>query len=305
MNELSPQNDQWSIPAPDMQPSALTEPGMKQLEADFGAVSIVKYIRDVEYARPDGKPLYLQLLLPSVLGETEKRPMVVFVRGSAWQKQSVAAGIPQLVELARHGFIVASAEYRPAPDAHFPAQPDDIWAAVRFLCAHAGEMKLDTDRIAVWGSSSGAHTALLMAMLPRYQAEHVKLRAVVDYYGPSYLPAMIGYHESSTAHLDALLGVPVLENSDLAKQASPACYAGQPGIPPVLILHGDKDKSCSFEQSVILYRELRLANADVTMYRMHNAAHGGSPFWTPQVLELVENFLRSRLGAGAEQAGDR
>ena len=292
--KLRSENECWSIPADDMEASTLTEEGMLQLEADFSQVKIVKYIQDIEFADVDGIPLKLQLLLPSVGREEENRPLILFVRGSAWQKQSVTPGIPQLVEMARRGFIVASAEYRPAPGYHFPAQPDDGWRALRFLAEHAESMGWDTSKTAVWGSSSGAHTVLLMALMPQYRKEAVKIRAVVDYYGPSCLPAMMDYHSGSTEHLNQLLGVPVKENLDLAKKASPVSYLNGPDTPAVLIFHGDKDKSCSFEQSVILYREMKKAGKDAVMYRMHNAAHGGSPFWTAEVMDLVEQFLRKK-----------
>lgn len=293
--ELRSENERWSVPSPDTKPSELTAEGMLQIEADFNSCKIVKQIRDVEFANIDGTSLKLQLLLPSMSDADEKRSMILFIRGSAWQKQSVPAGIPQLVELARRGFVIASAEYRPAPGAHFPAQSDDGWAALRFLSKHAEEMGVDMNRIAAWGSSSGAHTALMMAMMPEYRNEDLRIRAVVDFYGPAYLPAMIDFHSTSTEHLDQLLGVPVKENLPLAKKASPACYVDQPELPAVLIMHGDCDRSCSFEQSVILYKKLREVDADVTMYRMHNAAHGGSPFWTSSVMDTVEEFLRSRL----------
>lgn len=292
---LRSENECWSIPAPDMEASALTEEGMKQLDADFSQVKIVNYIQDIEFANIDGTSLKLQLLLPSVGSEDEKRPLILFIRGSAWQKQSVIPGIPQLVEMARRGFIIASVEYRPAPGHHFPTQSDDGWRAMRFLMEHAGSMGWDTSKTAAWGSSSGAHTALLMALMPRYREEAVKIRAVVDYYGPSYLPAMIDYHSTSTEHLDQVLGVSVKDHPEAAKKASPVSYLDGPDTPAVLILHGDKDRSCSFEQSVILYREMRKAGKDAVMYRMHNAAHGGSPFWTAEAMDIVEDFLREKL----------
>ena len=293
--ELRSENERWSVPDPAMEASPLTEEGMRQLEADFSQVKIVKYIRDVEFAKIDGISLKLQLLLPSVAEEAEKRPLILFIRGSAWQKQSVVPGIPQLVEMARRGFIVASTEYRPAPGYHFPVQPDDGWKALRFLREHAEELGWDVSKLAAWGSSSGAHTSLLMALMPRYKNEKLKIKAVVDYYGPSYLPAMIDYQASSTEHLDQVLGVSVRENLELAREASPVSYLNETDTPSVLIMHGDKDKSCSFEQSVILYRKMKEAGKDAVMYRMHNAAHGGSPFWTRETMDIVEEFLRDRL----------
>lgn len=86
--ELRSENERWSIPAPDMEASPLTAEGMRELEADFSKVKIVKYIRDVEFANIDGVSLKLQLLLPSTVGDGEKRPLVLFIRGSAWQKRA-------------------------------------------------------------------------------------------------------------------------------------------------------------------------------------------------------------------------
>lgn len=86
--ELRSENERWSIPAPDMEASPLTAEGMRELEADFSKVKIVKYIRDVEFANIDGVSLELQLLLPSTVGDGEKRPLVLFIRGSAWQKRA-------------------------------------------------------------------------------------------------------------------------------------------------------------------------------------------------------------------------
>ncbi len=72
--ELRSENERWSIPAPDMEASPLTAEGMRELEADFSKVKIVKYIRDVEFANINGVSLKLQLLLPSTVGDGEKRP---------------------------------------------------------------------------------------------------------------------------------------------------------------------------------------------------------------------------------------
>ena len=83
--ELRSENERWSVPDPAMEASPLTEEGMRQLEADFSQVKIVKYIRDVEFAKIDGISLKLQLLLPSVAEEAEKRPLILFIRGTSWQ----------------------------------------------------------------------------------------------------------------------------------------------------------------------------------------------------------------------------
>ena len=92
-------------------------PGMHTILADRGQSYQVNYIKDVEYVQRDGKPLHLQLLLPGGLlpgmESTLRYPLVVYVQGSAWGEQYVYGSLPQLVPLARAGFVVASVKHRP------------------------------------------------------------------------------------------------------------------------------------------------------------------------------------------------
>src|SRR5262249_56989958 len=55
---------------------------------------------------------------------------------------------------------VISVHYRLAPEAPYPAQLDDTLAAMRWLAAHAAELDLDPDCIAISGDSAGAYLAI-------------------------------------------------------------------------------------------------------------------------------------------------
>ena len=61
------------------------------------------------------------------------------------------------------GYAVASIDYRLTGDAPFPAQIEDCKAAVRWLRANAERYHFDADKVGVWGHSSGAHLAALLA----------------------------------------------------------------------------------------------------------------------------------------------
>lgn len=300
MSNLTANAESWNIPSAVIKASPLTAPGMEEIEADFSTIRIVKQIPDLQFAAYENYTNKMQLLLPTLRCEGELRPLVIFIRGSAWQRQSVTAGMPQLVELARRGFIVASIEYRPATIAAFPAQVDDGWAALRFLCGHAEEMCADITRVATWGSSSGAHTALLMALMPEYRNE-IKIGAVVDFYGPSSLSEIVKEREATSEHVTQLIGGSISENKNLIEKASPITYIKKgAALPSVLIMHGDKDGSCPFSQSVMLYERMVEVGADVKMYKIKNAAHGGPPFWTPATVDIVESFLRNALNWHSE-----
>ncbi len=67
--------------------------------------------------------------------------------------------------------IVASVNYRHAPEHKFPAAVDDAYEATCWLAAHAGDFNGDATRLAVGGASSGANLAAVVARRARDQAQ--------------------------------------------------------------------------------------------------------------------------------------
>ena len=69
-------------------------------------------------------------------------------------------------------------------------------------------------------------------------------------------------------------------------------YHGRDSVPPTLILHGTKDRTVNCEGSVILYRQMKKCGKDVQLYFLKGADHGGAEFWTEEVLDIVDVFLK-------------
>ena len=83
-------------------------------------------------------------------------PLVIWIHGGGWEQGSKAGGGPSL-DLLRHGYAVASINYRLSKQGIFPAQIEDCQAAVRWLRSHAEEYNLDPDHFGAWGASAGGH----------------------------------------------------------------------------------------------------------------------------------------------------
>jgi acetyl esterase/lipase len=137
--------------------------------------------------------------------------------------------------------VVWAIAYRHAPRYRFPAQIEDVQAALAFIQQHATEYETDLERIALLGRSAGAH----LAMLAAYRPDAPRIRAVVNYYGPVNLTK--GYYDlphpdpiDVRAVLKAFLGGSPDELPELYRQASPISYVSQPQ-PPSLLVYGGQD----------------------------------------------------------------
>lgn len=69
------------------------------------------------------------------------------------------------IKLAKRGYVVASVGYRFAPDWPFPAQLEDVQAAVRWLRQHAKEYQIEPEKIGGLGASAGAHLVVLLGLV--------------------------------------------------------------------------------------------------------------------------------------------
>jgi triacylglycerol lipase len=63
--------------------------------------------------------------------------------------------------------IIASVDYRLAPETRFPGALEDCYAALRWLHSHAASLGIDSNRIGVMGESAGGGLAAALALLAR------------------------------------------------------------------------------------------------------------------------------------------
>jgi len=189
---------------------------------------------DVVYRRVGGVELGLDAYLQK---RGDRRPAVIVVHGGGWTSGSRIARVGQLLEvLTRAGFSWFSIDYRLAPEQPFPAALDDLRAAFEFVREHAGELRVDPDRIAILGEDAGAHLASLLA------AERPPgLRAVACLGGIYDLRPLVGEHGLGE-RLGGLLGVdPASDAAASALAAASPLGRVAPGMPPFLLVHGGAD----------------------------------------------------------------
>lgn len=283
-------------------PEAIPQNPDVQLITQDEEVYKVKYIPNVIYANKDQQPLSLQILVPqSDKKRDQLYPCIIFVKGSAWMKQDVYNNIPQIAQFARRGYVIAIVEYRPTPGAVFPAQRADALDAFYYMKAHAQEYHINPANMFVWGDSSGAHTALFTGI--RVNNDTVPdINGIIAYYPPTNLLVM---KDDSTAATTGDANSPegllmgktaVWDNPEKAREISPWYYISKDEpLPPVFLAHGTKDRVVPFSQSDILANKMRENGKEYEFYALRNADHGSWEFWTEEMYDKVEDFIKRHL----------
>ena len=144
----------------------------------------------------------------------------MFLHGGGWLRGSRKVFTPGISDaqsfdrIVAAGFAVASCEYRLSGEARFPAQLDDVDAALAWLHAHGAEHGVDASRIVLWGVSAGATLAALTGL------RRDDIRGVVDWFGPADLFTM-AEHDMGEAPEDTRearwLGAPAAQVPDAAR----------------------------------------------------------------------------------------
>lgn len=265
---------------------------------------LVNVHADVVYQSLSGEDQHLHIFTPMPFemfpmpgASAKKYPLIVYVPGSAWHKQSLWMGLDKARFFAGKSYVFAIAEYRPSEVAPFPAQIEDIKTAVRYLTSHAQQYEIDTERIALWGDSSGGHTVVNIAV-----TEPDLATCVVDWFGPTdislmnYYPSAMDHHGADSPEGFLLGQVNVLENPELAQKTNPINHisADKP-LPPFLIMHGSMDNVVPFNQSVRLYEKLKECGKEVDFYRLEGAGHGLNGFNSDACLNLTLDWISQKI----------
>jgi acetyl esterase/lipase len=260
----------------------------RQLQWTNRAVTLT----DVVYATiPSFRPLHLDLYRQA--GDLPPRPLIVFVHGGGWTHANprVGASIVDfpfiLANLAERGYVVASIEYRFSGEAPFPAQLDDLQAALRFLRTNAERFGIDGARVGLWGMSAGAQVAALNAV---NCAAGTCVQGFVGWFGvydmASYVREMRDDTPVRTLFRCGTDGCA----AEVLDRASPIRYADA-SDPTVLLIHGLDDTNARSSQSERFAQQLRAAGSTAELILIPGAKHGLIGATEPATKDAVRRAL--------------
>lgn len=226
--------------------------------------------------------------------------------------------IPMLRALDR-GYVLVSVEYRLSGEARFPALVYDCKAAIRYLRAHAQELCVDPERIAVWGPSAGGYLAAMMGTTggnPAFEDLSMgnenyssSVQAVVDWCGPAgnfcMMDAQIraqgigmADHDDPLSPESRLMGCAIQDVPQLCRLAAPLTHV-HGDVPPFLIHHGEADGIVPCAQSHALADAIRRTAGEsrVMLHTFEGKGHHGEAWYeeaamTDEVFAFLDRHLK-------------
>lgn len=201
--------------------------------------------------------------------------VLIAVHGGAWisgDKSDLTPYVPSLQQRLP-GWAIFNINYRLASSTNgnvFPAQENDMQAAMDFIVSKYPEYKFNKDKLVLLGESAGGHMVLLQA----YKHTSPKIKAVVDFFGPT---DMVDLYNSFTLPNQLLMqqlmaGSPT-SNATIYQQSSPINFVSSQS-PPTIILHGGMDGLVPIAESTALKTKLQNNGVKVQMFIYPTEGHG-------------------------------
>ncbi|MBO4800498.1 MAG: alpha/beta hydrolase [Bacteroidaceae bacterium] len=268
--------------------------------------------KDLNYAGDDLEAHRLDIYLPEK--KQDKYKVIVAIYGSAWfsNNMKVITFMSLGKPLVDAGFAVVSINHRSSGDAKFPAQIQDVKAALRFIRANADKYQLDTTFVGITGFSSGGHLSALAGVTNGMKTRTVgsttvdlegtvggnlehssRVDAVVDWFGPVDMAHMENCEtvKDEKSPEAALIGGAPKDNPDLIALISPITYVS-PQCPPFLVFHGQADNVVPHCQGENFSKALKEAGRLEEFISVPDGQHGPVTFNEQTFRRMTDFFLK-------------
>lgn len=278
---------------------AIADPVLVDLPSFPGVI----VVEDEQYGIAGGADLLLDVCLPpeGTTPHDTLRPAIVSIHGGSWSRGDKAD--PQWRNacewLASDGFVVFSLNYRLAPEWTYPAQPDDIRAAVAWIRdpAQTERFGIDPARVGAFGGSAGGSLAALLGTEGTGPlTDGTRVAAVAELSGPVDLtgsPASGPVSPKLAAVVGGYLGCQDPAACEAAASASPL-LAVDPTDPPFFLGHATNEV-IPLEQSRTFAAALEAAGVPVELTVVGGALHSVALLDEP-MRAAIRDFFVQELG---------
>ena len=248
---------------------------------------------DIPYKNLGYRSLRMDIFQPE---NADAAPGVVLVHGGGWKTGDRSLQTPLAKALASRGYVTAVVDYRLSLEEPFPAAVYDIKDAIKWLKENAHEFGLDTNRIAISGSSAGGQLAHLVAFtdgIRDYEEKSTNsmsssVKAVINMDG-----VLAFYHpESDEGEMASLwLGGTYYEVPEIWIAASPLHQISDRAVPVLFInsqyprFHAGRDEMVAQLDRKGVYTEIHTFDDSPHSFWLFNP-------WFEPTIQYMTNFLR-------------
>jgi acetyl esterase len=210
------------------------------------------------------------------------RPGILDIHGGGFTTGSIDLQHGAVANIAREvDAVVATVEYRLAPEDPFPAGLEDCYAVLEWMAKESIQLGIDPQRIAVFGSSAGGGLAAALALLAR------------DRGGPDVCFQLLGIPELDdrlqTPSMCAFIDTPVFnrngaiqswnaylgdDRSNVSEYAAPARASDLSGLPPAYISTMEFDPLR--DEGILYALRLLAAGVSVELHQFPGTFHGSA-----------------------------
>ncbi len=257
---------------------------------------------------------------------TAPQPTLVYMHGGFWVAGTKETAITALLPWMEMGWNIVNVEYRLGVDTDpttlAPAAVDDCFCALRFVAGLPANYNIDKNRIVVTGESAGGHLALAMGIIPESAGlgrectgeapfpaaggrgggapaaapaapatlpPVPKVAAIINWFGITDVPDVIDGPNKQAAAARWFGSMP--NAIEVAKKVSPLTYV-RAGLPPVITVHGDADRTVPYPEAVRLHEALAKVNVPNQLVTVPGGGHGQfSAEERVRIYGLIKDFL--------------
>ena len=214
----------------------------------------------------------------------------IHIHGGGFTGGSKETLIERASPYAALGYVACAVQYRLVGQAKWPAQIEDVKAAIRWVRANAKTLGIEPERIGVAGYSAGGYHALFTAGTgdrPEFEGNggnagvSTKVAVCLAYYPATNIPSSM---------------LPPGSDAAAQKAANATTYISA-GSPPTVVFHGMKDTTIPIESSKRLVQQFQDAQVPVEFHAFEGVPHAfdSNPEFAVLAAQLADFFIDRKV----------
>jgi len=259
--------------------------------------------------KEDGLVVNLHIVRPE--GVNKNIPAFMYFHGGIWFMGDYNTHKTLLHDLVvRTGMAAVFVDFTRTPDAHYPQQNNEAYAATKWIAEHGKEVKIDGIKLAVAGNSIGGNMATVVALMAKDKGTpQLKLQVLIspvtdaNFETESYNKFADGYFLTKALMIKGwdLYTKDPAQRKEIYASPLQATAEQLKGLPPALVITEEND--VLRDEGEAYARSLDAAGVYVTAIRYNgmthdfvviNALHGlpATQVAIQQVADVLKRFVK-------------